>query len=341
MAFFETKAQARSDERAHMLRIGVDVGGTFIRASIFAPDMRLLSLARAHSPQGGFAVAEAICHTVEKALDALHGPAPDLAGIGIGIPGTVDASTGTVRNAVNLGIHELALADRVREHFGVRVTVENDVNVAAAGASLVLPEGHDSLAYLNLGTGTSAGMIRDGRLVHGAHGIAGEIGHIVLERGGVRCGCGQHGCLETLVSGSALARLWPVEHGWPAQALFSAAASGNAKAVHVRDTYCFHLFQAVEILALAIDPTLIVLGGGVTSIGLPLLTGLRREISRAEKDSPFVASLHLSERVRLVPPHADVACLGAAHCAVPFNLHARKVESDEASERISNNKKGR
>ena len=302
------------------LRVGVDVGGTNIRASVFAPDGTRLAGAAEQSPHGGDAVVASVCRTVRAAVehvpDGLYRP---IGGIGIGIPGTVDPHTGIVRNAVNLGIADLDLAGRVGRELGVPVHAENDLNVAAAGAALVFPQAHGSLAILNLGTGLGAGIVSHGRVVTGTHGVAGEIGHVSVDPDGVRCGCGQRGCLETFVSATALARLWPVETGFPGAELFRAAAQGDARAVAVRDEFCFHLLQAVEILALAADPELIVIGGGVSRMGSPLLDGLRAAIDRAAHDSAFIASLGLDRRVVLEPTDVDISGLGAAQCALPFD----------------------
>ena len=90
---------------------------------------------------------------------------------------------------------------------GVPTLVENDVNAAAFGASMVM--GCADLAYLSIGTGVAAGLIFDGRLRRGAHGVAGEIGHLPVDPGGPACECGQRGCLETVASGAAIARRWP------------------------------------------------------------------------------------------------------------------------------------
>ena len=87
------------------------------------------------------------------------------------------------------------------------------------------------MAYLNLGTGLAAGIVLDGRLLRGGHGVAGEIGHIPVDPAGVVCGCGQRGCLETLASGSAIARMWPTDDPLPARELFDAADAGDEHAI--------------------------------------------------------------------------------------------------------------
>lgn len=304
---------------ADAVRIGVDVGGTNIRVCAYSATGVLLAGARNRSVKGADAVVDGISATVRQALEKLGNGTSTVAGVGIGIPGTVEQGTGIVRNAVNLGIADLDLAGRLSGKLGgVPVAVENDVNVAAVGACLFEGEGEDCLAYLNLGTGVAVGFSRGRHVLHGCFGMAGEIGHISVDPQGRQCACGQHGCLETMISGTALATLWPVDSGWPGTALFEAAAAGDAHAVAVRRAFCLHLFQAVQIIALSVDPAAIVIGGGVSLIGDPLLAGLRETIADAEHRSRFVRSLRLGSRVRLAPRGTDIACLGAAHLAVPF-----------------------
>jgi len=119
----------------------------------------------------------------------------------------VDRATGTVTFAVNLGWHHLPLGERLAATLGVPVDVENDVRTAAAGLHRRAPFGQiDDLAYLSIGTGISAGIVLGGRVHRGVRGVAGEIGHIVLEPGGPLCACGLDGCFEALAAGSAIAR---------------------------------------------------------------------------------------------------------------------------------------
>lgn len=328
------------DSHTTIARVGVDVGGTNIRASLFAPDGTCFASAYRSSCHGNEAVIRAICETIRDAQETAITDAcqnghslPTIAGIGIGIPGTVDSRTGTVQNAVNLGIENCDLGAQISRHFGVPTTVENDVNVAAIGASLLFTHDAGSLAYLNLGTGVAAGFIADGHVMHGFAGLAGEIGHIQIDPAGPVCACGQRGCLEAMISGSALERVWPVEKGWPGIDLFQTASRTGTReqrgerAQKVRDDYCAHLFQAIEIIALSVDPQLIIIGGGVSHIGDPLMEGLNETIRQRENDSAFVRSLHLQTRIVLAPTDVDIARLGAAHCAVPFETHGFSLSS--------------
>jgi predicted NBD/HSP70 family sugar kinase len=213
---------------------------------------------------------------------------------------------------VNLGVDGdwLPMGQRLSELIGVPVLVENDVNAATLGA--VALSGADDLVYISIGTGLAAGLVLEGRLRRGDHGAAGEIGHVPVDPSGALCGCGQRGCLETVASGSALAAAWPSGNEPPAQALFAAAAHGDRAAVAVRDRFADGVAEAVRVLSLSVDPRTIVLGGGVAQLGDPLLAAVTAALRRQTAESPFLASLDLASRVRVVPADYPVAAVGAA-----------------------------
>ena len=152
----------------------------------------------------------------------------------------------------------------------------------------------------------------DGRLRRGEHGAAGEIGHVPVDPAGALCQCGQRGCLETIASGSALAAAWPSGDVPPAQALFAAAAAGDPQAIAVRDRFAAGVADAVRALSLAVDPQTIVLGGGVAQLGEPLRRRSPTRCATQAAGSPFLASLDLAGRLRVVPSDYPVAAVGAA-----------------------------
>ena len=142
-------------------------------------------------------------------------------------PGSSTRDTGWARHAVNLGVSSIDLAGGIEAATGRRPSVDNDVKAAALGAHhAVRPEVADgTTAYLNVGTGLAAAIVHRGRVVRGAGGAAGEIGHLPVGTG-MPCSCGQEGCLETIASGTALHRMWP----GAAADLFPAAAAGDERA---------------------------------------------------------------------------------------------------------------
>ncbi|GAB6897751.1 ROK family protein [Kineosporia succinea] len=244
-------------------------------------------------------------------------PADWFSGVGIGIPGLVDAERGRITHAVNLGVGTggLDLADRLGARLDLPVVVENDVNAAALGAAEHLRLGHVDMAYLSIGTGIAAGIVLDGELRRGPHGAAGEIGHVPLDPSGPLCGCGQHGCLESMASGSAIASRWTSRPGseLPAgQDLFAAAAAGDPAAQSLRDEVADYLAAGTRMLALTVDVDLVVLGGGVAEVGEPLRQAVAGALDRQAAGSEFLRGLALSSRLSVVPGEEPVAAIGAA-----------------------------
>lgn len=303
------------------MRVGIDIGGTKTAAVAIGDDGALSGEVRMPTGFGAEAVVETALRTVER-LTRIEGvEASTISSIGIGIPGTVDAASGRVTHAVNLGLEGLDLGPLLEDRLAIEVRVENDVKAAALGAHHLLGmsdgAGAHSMAYLNLGTGLAAGIVIGGRLLRGGRGAAGEIGHIPVDPSGVACACGQRGCLETVASGSAVARMWPTADPEPARALFEAATAGDGRAAAARERFLTAVAAAVRLLVLATDVDVVVIGGGLSALGDRLVDGTRRILSRWADDSPFLASLGLPSRVRVIPPGLPAAAVGAALIGEP------------------------
>jgi glucokinase len=297
------------------LSLGIDIGGT--KTFALAVDEQGVPLASARTPTAtgsirrfvASAVAAARTVTGELGLE----PA-ELDSIGVGVPGQVDPVAGTVRHAVNLdlGPHPVPLAAHLRDALGTPIHLENDVNAATLGVARMFPEAPDDLAFLSVGTGIAAGIVLGGQLRRGFHGVAGEIGHLPVDPAGERCECGRRGCLEVVASGAALARRWPVEDGRSAaEELFRAAAGGHPVARSIVEDVSGHLADAVVLLALTVDAGLVVLGGGVTEVGTPLLDSVHRALRQRAAAVPLLADLSLDRDVVLAPD-APVGAIGAA-----------------------------
>ncbi|RPF22409.1 ROK family protein [Myceligenerans xiligouense] len=325
----------RSGSAAHT--VGLDIGGTKILGALLDADGALVATTRLTTELGPDGVVRSAARAVRDVVDAAGLRLAAVDGVGLGIPGIVDARAGTVKHAVNLGVSdELPLAERLSGALGgIPVVVENDLNVAAVGAAHVLeregapvpddgpgaapapgvpaPAHHEDLAFLALGTGVASGLVMDGRLRRGVTGAAGEIGHVPVDPAGPECSCGQRGCIETFVSGTALATAWPSRHGKPSPAeLFEAAEAGDAAAIVVRKRFADAVASAVRLLVLTVDVRYVVLGGGVAQLGRPLLDVVRDSLREQAEVSPFLASLGLPARVTLAPSDVPVAAVGAA-----------------------------
>lgn len=313
-------AVARSAARRRPT-VGVDVGGTKVQGVLVDDDGTVLAERQARTVPGAAGVVAGIVALVRDLLADRGLGVADVDGVGVGLPGVVDPQAGTVAHAVNLGLEApVPLAALVAEALGggVPVRVENDLNAAVVGAAHALGRtaaGSDvqDVAYVALGTGVAAGLLLDGTLRRGSHRVAGEIGHLTLVPGGRPCKCGQLGCLEQYASGSAIEAAWPSRRGRPAPAeLFEAAAAGDAAAVAVRDEVAEGIASAVRVLVLTCDVDVVVLGGGVSKVGAPLLTAVVATLERQASSSPFLESVGLAQRVRLAPADVPAGALGAA-----------------------------
>ncbi len=199
------------------------------------------------------------------------------AAIGIGVPGPLDPVSGIVEYSTNLGWRDLPLAALTSARFdGVRTVIDDDGNAGALGEAIAgAGRGADPYIYLTLGTGLGSGVVVGGRLVIGAHGAAGEVGHLAVgDRDGPRCGCGRRNCVETWTAGVGLARrsreTWPerrLSDGSPAPrdaaAVFRLARHGEASATALLARARHALAIAIAALLASVDPAAISIGGTI------------------------------------------------------------------------------
>jgi glucokinase len=294
------------------MRFGIDVGGTKTYGVAIDDTAAIHASVRRETGTGADQVVGSVVAVAQTLADRSGIKMADVVSIGVGIPGTVDRATGRVTHAVNLGVDELDLGRVMRDHLDVEVSIENDVNAAAMGAYHLNGDGVSSMAYLNLGTGLAAGLVLEGRLWRGADGIAGEIGHIPIDPSGDVCACGQRGCIETFASGTGLARRWPYGDRHHAASLFAAADRGDSAALAVRADFVVAVASAVRILVLTAGVDVVMVGGGISSLGEPLRADVAAILDDWAATSPFLASIGLSGRLRIVPDRSVTAAVGAA-----------------------------
>lgn len=314
--------------------VGIDVGGSSVKAVTRDPTGEILA---SREMPASFSDGEEI---VEAAIRVFQLLSPgDCRAVGVGIPGQVDVDAGSVSLAVNLGVGVAAfdLAARLESRLGLPVVVENDVRAAVIGAGEILTAGGtppSSLAFVSIGTGISAGVLVGGSLVRGSHGMAGEIGHVVLDVTGPKCPCGQRGCLETLVSGPAISRAWSGEtREAAASGLFAAVATGDPEASRIAAVVTGHLTTALIWLAAAYDPELMALGGGVAAAGEPFLDSIRGEVARRGEVSELAARRLSPEQVVLVDPSGLPGARGAASIAHARVFTGAALDRTEKQER--------
>jgi len=266
--------------------IGMDVGGTTIAAGLVAADGRVLEQDQAPTHARGLGTALA---TIEELLDRLSDRARArgvvVTGVGVGVPGTVDAE----RGAVGVDVHyapELAgvpLAERLgRRLSGAPVFVDNDVNaLALAEWTWGAGRGARSLVVLALGTGVGAGILLDGRLHRGHGGFGGELGHVPIDFDGPPCICGGRGCLKSYVSGTDIAARATARLGRPVSAaeVFRLAAAGDRTADETVAEICRALGAGLAVVVNGLNPELIVLTGSVAKSLRPLEARLRASLA--------------------------------------------------------------
>ncbi|HEX5267067.1 MAG TPA: ROK family protein [Acidimicrobiales bacterium] len=278
--------------------IGIDVGGTKVLGVVVEPDGTVAAEARVATPVGSGALVEALGGVVED-LDAACGPSRVALPVGVGAPGLVDVR-GTVRFAPNLpGVRGLDLPGGLGARLGGRpVVADNDATCAGwAEVRHGVARGAGHVLMVTLGTGIGGALVCDGRLMRGANGFSGEIGHMVVDPGGPPCPCGRSGCWERYASGSGLGRLArEAAHAGQSDRLVdlaggdaegvrgehvtAAAASGDPGAVEVLRRFAGWLALGLSNLANALDPELIVIGGGLIEARELLLPPIREEFAR-------------------------------------------------------------
>ncbi|MFF3330331.1 ROK family protein [Streptomyces sp. NPDC002888] len=267
--------------------IALDVGGTGMKAALAGPDGELLHRARRATgrERGADAVvAEILDFAAElHAYGVRHLGEPAVAA-GVAVPGIVDEAHGVAVYAANLGWRDVPLRELISAELDLPVALGHDVRTGGlAEGRIGAGRGADRFLFVALGTGIAGAIGVDGRVEAGAHGFAGEIGHIVVRPGGAPCPCGQRGCLERFASAAAVSEAWAAAGGDP-----DADAADCAKAVAAGDPDAVRVWQeAVDALAdglvtalTLLDPRTLIIGGGLAEAGETLFTPLRDAVRR-------------------------------------------------------------
>ena len=311
------------------LIVGVDVGGS--KVAVLVVDAAFNVCSRLTVPTAVGEPDEAAPHIADAVRATLHSAGAGLdrvAAIGVGVPGRVDPLSGEVSLAVNLGWHHLPLGDRLEVLLGVPCAVENDVRAAAAGlVERRLLGDVANFVYLSVGTGISAGVVLDGAVHRGTRGLAGEIGHIVVDATGPRCSCGLTGCLETIAAGPAIARaaVEAIATGRPtalsgeatvdAAAVYRAAAAGDELAKEIVNRAGRALARAIHGLVMTYDVERVVLGGGVTGAGDGFLAPVLAELAAMRTESELAAEMLPPDIVAISPDGREAGSWGGVSVA--------------------------
>jgi glucokinase len=305
--------------------IGVDLGGTKMAVGVVDSDQKVLYQGR--EPSTGLS-EEKLVEELARELQEAKNARPDVLAAGLGIPATIDHDRGLAIHAVNLTITDVPIRDLMQERIGLPVFVDNDANVAALAEHLYgAGRGAQNVVLLTIGTGIGGGLILNGEVYRGSTGAAAELGHIVIEENGPKCqgNCPNHGCVEALASGTAIAKAGKeVAERDPDSRLGKALAdgpitgrtvtelalSGDEPAREVVAHAGHHIGVALSSLANIFDPDVFVIGGGVSVVGDLLLDPAREELrSRAlppQNERP----------VKLAELGPDAGMIGAAAMAL-------------------------
>jgi glucokinase len=265
------------------LVIGVDVGGTTIKAALL--DSEGLEYGRSERPTPRHLGPDAVVATTIDIIAELRARVPEagrVGAVGLVVPGVVDPQQGIAVYAANIGWRQLHLRQIVAEAVGLPVVLDHDVRAAGlAELELGAGRGLQDVLYVALGTGVAAAVITRGEVVAGATDRAGELGHLPVFPDGEPCACGQRGCTETYASAAALSRRYTAASGTsdvPAHDVISRAAAGDALADAIFNDAITALGRALVHYVLLMDPELILIGGGMSASGAALLHPLTREV---------------------------------------------------------------
>ena len=271
---------------------GVDVGGTTVKMGFFDTEGNLLEKWEipTRTEDGGKNILPDVAESILDKIKEREVSREEIIGVGIGAPGPIDGR-GTVYNAVNLGWGTFSIKNELQSLLNIPVEAGNDANVAALGEMWKGGgQGHSSLVAVTLGTGVGGGIIADGRILSGATGAAGEIGHIhVMDGETERCNCGNYGCLEQYTSATGIVRLAKrrlAKDDKPstlrnhqeisAKTVFDAVKEGDELAVEVAEQFGEILGKALADIAGVVNPEIFVIGGGVSKAGPILLDFIQK-----------------------------------------------------------------
>ena len=312
--------------------IGIDLGGTTAKIGILNQQGEIekkWELPTDISEEGSLIIPN-IIQSIQEVLAADNLSATDFLGIGMGTPGTVNRADGTVIGAYNLNWKtEQKIREQVESSTGISFFLDNDANVAALGEQWMgAGNNEQNVSFITLGTGVGGGLVSDGSLIHGAVDAAGEVGHITVEPGGYLCTCGKKGCLEQYASATGIVRLandlvgeYPDKSELKAildknetidsKRIFDLAKTGDGYANYVVDRFAYYLGLALGNIANILNPSTIVLGGGVSKAGDFLV----EKVSKVVEEFTF-PTIRPITKIKIAELGNDAGMIGAASLVI-------------------------
>lgn len=296
--------------------IGLDAGPNTVKAVLTDLNASILSHSEMNVPKGvnKTELLEIMSECIWNLLKTSAIDQNKILGVGVGMHGIVDVEKGVSLFAPNLQLRDLPIKDFLEHEFKMLVKVENDVRAIALGESWFgAGRGANSLVCINVGRGIGAGIIHDGKLLHGIHSIAGEIGHMTIDIGGPKCSCGNYGCLEALASGTYIAEKAAKEISIGKDSLikelvnddlskitgeiiYDAAKRKDSLAKKILNQTGIYLGIGITNLIHTLNPDRIIIGGGVSNSGGFILDSIKETIDqRALTDKAKKTDILLSE----------------------------------------------
>ncbi len=271
---------------------GVDLGGTTVKIAYFNEEGQLLTKWEipTRTENHGSLILPDIAGAIAEFIEKEGIDKKSLLGIGIGVPGPVNHE-GMVIKCINLGWGVFNIAQELSGLTGLPVKAGNDATVAALGECWMGGgKGFRNMVFATLGTGVGGGIIVDGQVLHGAHGSGAEIGHMVLNREETEpCNCGKYGCVEQYCSATGIVRIGKKElsvntapsvlrkiENLTCKDIFDAGKAGDSVALEILDQVYRYMGEFLANVACVVNPEVIVLGGGVSKAGAPLLDGTQK-----------------------------------------------------------------
>ncbi|KRL03234.1 ROK family glucokinase [Liquorilactobacillus capillatus] len=307
--------------------IGVDLGGTTIKFAILTEngDVQQKWSIETNILDDGAHIVPDIVSSINHHLHLYQMKPEQFIGIGMGSPGTVDRDRGTVTGAYNLNWKDTQEVKKIIEQdTKIKFTIDNDANVAALGEQWKgAGENDTDVAFITLGTGVGGGIVSNGALVHGV-GAAGEVGHMNVEPDGYLCTCGNRGCLETYASATGVVRVARdmaeefsgdsqlksrLDDGQEitAKTVFDLAKRNDLLAKMVIDRVCHYLGIACANIGNLLNPSFIVIGGGVSAAGAFLLNNIEKYFEKYA-----FPSVRKTTHLRLAQLGNEAGVVGAA-----------------------------
>ena len=275
---------------------GVDLGGTTVKIAYFDETGNMLDKWEIPTVTagGGEQILPDIAASILGYLDKNGIAREDILGVGIGVPGPVN-NAGVVNKCINLGWGVFNIHEDLGKRTGFRVVAGNDATVAALGECWKGGgAGSENVVFVTLGTGVGGGIVIGGKVVNGVHGAGGEIGHMVLNRDETEaCNCGKHGCVEQYCSATGIVRVakqFMAKCDTPSSLraiekltckdVFDAAKAEDALATEILEQVYAYMGEFLANICNVVDPDVVVLGGGVSKAGQPLLAGAKRHFDK-------------------------------------------------------------